>query len=102
MTGWLDHESFARVYRMSRRTFRRIFSLVSEDLVIDRSMDGVAHDGAIPVQIRVGIRLRAPARGSPLDLMQLFHIPLRTIDYIVHDVCSVIGTRLHMPAAPTR
>ena len=45
--------------------------------------------------------LRVLAGSSPLDLMQLFHIPTRTIDDIVHEVTTVLGERLEMPEVPT-
>ena len=101
VTEWLDDASFERVYRVSRESFRNLVSLVFDDLVKDDSMAGTAHDGAIPVQVRVGVTLRVLAGGSALDLMQLFHIPDRTIDDIVHEVTQVFGTSLPMPAVQT-
>ena len=100
VTEWLDDDSFKRVYRMTRHSFRHLVNIVHDDLIKDDSAS-TAHDGAIPVQVRVGMAIRVLAGGSPLDLMQLFHIPRRTIDEIVHDVISVFGLRLKMPGVPT-
>ena len=86
---------------MSRSLFRTLVTKLSPDLERDDEMGKRCSDGAIPTQVRVGIAIRLLAGGSAMDLMQLFHIPDRSINLIFTEVLSAIHNNLSLPGIPT-
>lgn len=92
--------SFKRAFRMDRKVFEKLLSLVWNDLKKNDDMGRRAKRPTIQPDVTLGVTLRMLAGGSYLDLMAAYEISDSAVYEIFHSTTEALMKRLRLPGLP--